>query len=530
MKGIKRVALVAVAALATAGAAAGCSGSPDTGAADAGGLAYGDAAGAAGGDENWAGEPVAGQPVVENGWVDVAQEPVSTFGADVDTASYTMVRYLLSTGQWYEGMAENARIEEMVNYFDYDYPAPAEDSERPFDVDVRLGAAPWAPDHQLARIGVKAKAARPNQNGNNVVLLIDVSGSMGAQDKLPLLVESFKLLAEKFDAKDRVSIVTYAAGTSVLLEGVAGTETGVIFDALDSLESGGSTAGSDGLAEAYRLAENNLIKDGNNRIVLATDGDFNVGPSDVDSLTAQIVEAREKGVFISVLGFGIHNHDAMMESIADNGNGNYFYVDSLNEARRALVDQFDSTMFTVAKDLKLQVTFNPATVSRYRLIGYENRVLANEDFADDSVDAGDVGAGATVTALYELVPGAAEGPAADEGEADEGADDADAVHAAPVDEGSWMTVSTRYKAPDGDESTQDDFAVPQDAPRVAADDDWRFAAAVAEFGLILRNSEHKGQASLDQVRSLAGGALGADPYGLRAEFLELVDLYEETTR
>ncbi|MDR1266548.1 MAG: von Willebrand factor type A domain-containing protein [Propionibacteriaceae bacterium] len=533
----KGAALAAVIGLVAA-VAAGCSGAGEPDAAD-GGAPAGVADGVVAEFDQF-GEPVSAQRIVENEWMNVATQPVSTFSADVDTASYTMLRYLLTNGDWYEGMEQNVRIEEMVNYFDYDYPAPAEDAARPFAVDVKLGAAPWAPSHQLARIGVQAKAARPNDNGNNVVLLIDVSGSMGDRDKLPLLVKSFKLLAERFDSKDRVSIVTYASGTSVLLKGVPGTDTGTIFDALESLESGGSTAGSEGLSQAYTLAEANFIADGNNRVILATDGDFNVGPSNVDELKAQITEAREKGVFISVLGFGIHNHDAMMETIADNGNGNYFYIDSLDEARRALVDQFDSTMFTVAKDLKLQVTFNPQTVSQYRLIGYENRVLANEDFADDSVDAGDVGAGATVTALYELIPGVAEPgeEAADaaptdpaDGETAGGTPGAEGegtepVEPAPVAAGAWMTVSTRYKEPTGDESVQDDFTVPQDAPGVAEDEDWRFAAAVAEFGMILRGSEHAGEASLSQVKSLAEGALGEDPYGLRAQFLELVDLYE----
>jgi Ca-activated chloride channel family protein len=478
------------------------------------------------GRDDLPGEPVADPVMVENDWVDVAAQPVSTFSSDVDTASYTMLRYMLGAAEWYEGMGAQFRIEEMINYFDYDYAAPAANSARPFNVDVKLGAAPWDPSHQIARIGVKAKEARPTSEGNNVVLLIDTSGSMSAENKLPLLVESFKLLAEKFDHRDRISLITYAGSSSILLDGATGTEHGEINRALESLTSAGATAGADALKQAYALAAKNFIEGGNNRVVLATDGDFNVGPSSVEALKAQITQARSEGVFISVFGFGMYAHDAMMETIADNGNGNYFYIDSMNEARRALVDQFDSTMFTVAKDLKLQVTFNPQTVARYRLIGYENRVLANEDFADDAVDAGDVGAGATVTALYELVPGRAET-----------AEAADAVTAAPADGASsaavepdsWMTVSTRYKAADGDESKQDDFAVPQGGDKVSADDDWRFAVAVAEFGLILRDSQHRGAASLDQVKSLAEAALGEDPYGLRAEFVELVERYRELT-
>jgi Ca-activated chloride channel family protein len=505
--GIRPFAMLATFILAAGGA--GCAGSSDGSVAGGAGPEFGVAADSAA--QGAAPQPVTpaqpggGQAIVENGWVAVADEPVSTFSSDVDTASYTMVRYLLNTRQWYSGMEAEARIEEMVNYFDYGYEAPAEDSERPFNVDVKVAAAPWDPTHQLARIGVKAKEARPNTEGNNIVFLLDTSGSMGDDNKLPLLVESFKLLAEQFDSRDKVSVITYAGSSSVLLDGVDGSETSRIIRTLESLESGGSTAGSDALAKSYELAAEHFIEGGNNRILLATDGDFNVGPSSVDELKSQITEAREKGVFISVLGFGMFSHDALMETIADNGNGNYFYIDSLKEAQRALVDQFDSTMFTVAKDLKIQVAFNPAAVAEYRLIGYENRMLENEDFADDAVDAGDVGAGATVTALYELVPGNAESGG--------GA------------EGSWMTVSTRYKDADGDESKQDDFEVPQDQPDVAADEDWRFAAAVAEFGMILRNSPNRGEASIDQVKSLAGDALGADPYGLRAEFLDLVAVY-----
>jgi Ca-activated chloride channel family protein len=474
-----------------------------------------------GGDEyaDWD-EPIEGEAAIENGWVRVADQPVSTFSSDVDTASYTLLRHLLNSEQWYDGMEDQIRIEEMINYFDYDYRAPNAGAARPFNVDVKVGAAPWEPSHQLARIGVKAKEAREATAGNNVVLLLDTSGSMGEPNKLPLLVESFKLLAQKFDDRDRVSIVTYAGSSEVLLDGVEGNATRQISKALDSLQSGGSTAGSDGLKRAYNLAAENFIEDGNNRIILATDGDFNVGPSSVDELETQITIARERGVFVSVFGFGMFSHDDMMETIADNGNGNYFYIDSLAEAERALVDQFDSTMFTVAKDLKLQVAFNPAEVARYRLIGYENRVLANEDFADDAVDAGDVGAGSTVTALYELVPGTAEA-----GDGDSGGVDSDYP-----DDGTWMTVATRYKEPTGDESRQDDFQVPRSGASVQADDDWRFAAAVAEFGMILRHSENQGDASIDQVRSLATGALGDDPYGLRAEFVELVGRYAASLR
>ncbi|MDR1635433.1 MAG: von Willebrand factor type A domain-containing protein [Bifidobacteriaceae bacterium] len=511
MNNSRRFRLAAIAGLSVAALIGGCASSDDTGLAslgDSGAMAAND--GSAGADQ----DPVTSEAVAENDWVDVAVQPISTFSSDVDTASYSMLRYLLNSGQFYAGMQEAIRIEEMLNYFDYGYQAPDADAERPFNVEVKVAAAPWNPSHQLAQIGVKAKEARPATEGNNVVLLLDTSGSMSHEDKLPLLVESFKLLAEQLGERDRISVITYAGGHETLLEGVTGDKADQVIDALESLTADGSTAGADALAEAYDLAAEHFIEGGNNRILLATDGDFNVGPSSVEELTNQITEARGDGVFISVFGFGIHSHDALMEAIADNGNGNYFYIDNLKEARRALADQFDSTMFTVAKDLKLQVEFNPAEVAQYRLIGYENRVLANEDFEDDLVDAGDVGAGATVTALYELVPSPAE--------------QEDAEQPATVEPGTWMTVSTRYKDPDGTESKQDDFPAPIDAPDVADDDDWRWAAAVAEFGLILRDSQHKGEATLEQVKSLAGGALGEDPYGLRAEFLELVDLYADS--
>ncbi|MDR2565512.1 MAG: von Willebrand factor type A domain-containing protein [Bifidobacteriaceae bacterium] len=510
MNSPRRFAATAIAALSAATLIAGCAGSDQgsTGAGLASGrgdnyYSTGQDSGAIPGAEYP--EPVTGQELVENDWVDVAEQPVSTFSSDVDTASYTMIRSLLNSGDWNEGMRDQVRIEEMLNYFDYAYEAPGQDSERPFNVDVKLGAAPWDAGHMLARIGVKAKEAWPTTEGNNLVLLLDTSGSMDQADKLPLLVKSFKLLTERLTDRDRISVVTYAGTYTVALEGVRGTETDLIVETLESLHSAGSTAGSDALAQAYRLAEDHFIEGGNNRILLATDGDFNVGPSSTDALKEQITQARDNGVFISVFGFGMHNHDALMETIADNGNGNYFYIDNLNEAERALVRQFDATMFTVAKDLKLQVAFNPARVARYRLVGYENRVLQNEDFEDDSVDAGDVGAGATVTALYELIP--ADGP---------------------KDGDDWMTVSTRYKDPAGTESKQDDFPVPQSGADGARDKDWRWAAAVAEFGMILRDSPFKADASLGEVKALAEDSLGEDLFGLRAEFLALVDRYERT--
>jgi Ca-activated chloride channel family protein len=384
------------------------------------------------------GEPIESEEAIDNQWIDVAERDTSTFAADVDTASYTFIRQMLTSGNWDSRLGEQARIEEMVNYFDYSWPAPAPTAQTPFRVTTQVAAAPWDDSHQLAVIGVKAKEAVRPEGGNNVVLLVDVSGSMADANKLPLLTDSLSKLVEKLDGRDRVSLVTYANGDDTLLDGVPGDEQGQIKGALDGLRAAGGTDGSRGLERAYEIAEENFIEGGNNRVILATDGDFNLGQYDVDELKEWITEARDNGVSISVLGFGMTINDAIMETIADNGNGNYFYIDTADEADRALVEQFDSAMFTVAKDLKLQVKFNPATVARYRLIGYENRVLANEDFEDDSVDAGDVGSGHTVTALYELEPVIAEEEAGGSQRAKSAEADSD-----QASDKTWLTVSTR---------------------------------------------------------------------------------------
>ncbi|MEU4362721.1 VWA domain-containing protein [Promicromonospora sp. NPDC023987] len=440
----------------------------------------------------------------ETPFQDVATSPLSTFSADVDTASYSNLRRQVNQGVVPEGV----RIEELVNYFDYDYPAPAPGAEHPFSVSAQVATAPWNPDHQLAMIGVQATEAIPASAGNNIVFLLDVSGSMDEPNKLPLLAESFALLVEQLDDDDRVSIVTYAGDNQVVADSVPGSEHGVLVDHLRSLRAGGSTGGADGLRTAYELAEKNFVEGGNNRVVLATDGDFNVGPSSPEELTELIEAERESGVYVSVLGFGMHNlKDDTMEAIADHGNGNYAYIDTLAEARKVLVDEFGSTMFVVAKDLKLQVELNPATVGAYRLIGYDNRRLADEDFEDDTKDAGDVGAGHSVTAFYELVPA---------GTAPDGTSD------------DFMTVHVRYKAPEGTDpasSTEAEFPVGADAFTTAPSTDFAFASAVVELGLIATRSEYRAGASLDAVRERAAGSLGADPYELRAEFVDLVEAY-----
>lgn len=457
----------------------------------------------------------------ETPFQDVATSPLSTFSADVDTASYSNLRRQVNQGVTPEGV----RIEELVNYFDYDYPAPAAGAEHPFSMTAQVATAPWNPQHQLAMVGVQATEAIPTSEGNNIVFLLDVSGSMDEPNKLPLLAESFALLVERLDEDDRVSIVTYAGDNQVVADSVPGSEHGVLVDHLRSLRAGGSTGGADGLRTAYELAEENFVEGGNNRVVLATDGDFNVGPSTPEELTELIETERESGVYVSVLGFGMYNlKDSTMEAIADHGNGNYAYIDTLAEARKVLVDEFDSTMFVVAEDLKLQVELNPATVSSYRLIGYDNRRLADEDFDDDTKDAGDVGAGHAVTAFYELVPADA-GPGTDPG-SDVG--DLKYTEREVGSSDDFMTVHVRYKTPDGAEpgtSTEVELPVGADAFTSAPTADFAFASAVAELGLIATASEYQGDASLGAVRERASSALGEDPYGLRAEFVDLVDAY-----
>ncbi|MCF4122415.1 von Willebrand factor type A domain-containing protein [Antribacter sp. KLBMP9083] len=447
----------------------------------------------------------------ETPFKDVATSPLSTFSADVDTASYSNLRRQVNQGVAPEGV----RIEELVNYFDYDYPAPRPDAEHPFTVTTQVAAAPWNPEHQLAMVGVQATEAIPTSEGNNIVFLLDVSGSMDEANKLPLLAESFALLVEQLDEDDVVSIVTYAGSERVVADSVPGSEHERLVEHLESLEAGGSTGGAAGIVTAYELAEKNFIEGGNNRVVLATDGDFNVGLSTPEQLTELIEEKRASGVYVSVLGFGMYNlKDNTMEAIADHGNGNYAYIDTLDEARKVLVDEFGSTMFVVAQDLKLQVELNPATVAQYRLIGYDNRRLENEDFDDDAKDAGDVGAGHSVTAFYELVPAA--GAVAD------GLDYQDPQPGTSTD---YLTVHVRYKQPGGAESTEVVVPVGAEAYTDRPTADFRFASAVVELGLIAIDSEHKAGASLAAVHERASDALGEDPYGLRQEFVDLVDAF-----
>jgi len=452
----------------------------------------------------------------ESPFKDVITSPLSTFSADVDTASYSNMRRFITQGMEPVGV----RIEELVNYFDYAYPAPKPGDEHPFSITTEIGKCPWAPEHMLAMIGIQgARIQNTEEIANNIVFLIDVSGSMNAGNKLPLVIESMKLLIDKLGDNDRISIVTYAGSNRIIADSVPGSEKDMLTRQISKLTAGGSTAGAQGIRSAYELAAKNYIEGGNNRVILATDGDFNVGQSSVEDLTKLIETERERGVFISVLGYGMNNlKDNMMEAIASNGNGNYAYIDTIQEAKKVLVDEFDSTMFTIAKDVKLQVEFNPETVSSYRLIGYDTRRLENEDFNNDLKDAGDIGSGHSVTAFYELIP---------TGKNESGTAVDPLKYSSTVTTGSdeFMTVKVRYKEPDGYESKLVEHIVDMNALKRRESDNFAFSSAVAEFGLIITDSNYADRSSLSRVLSRAGDATGADSFGLRSEFLELVSDY-----
>ncbi len=454
----------------------------------------------------------------ENDFKLVRASPLSTFSIDVDRASYANVRRFIQDGE--RPPVDAVRIEEMINYFPYEWGAVA--GEHPFAVTTEVWEAPWKGRHRLVRIGLHAESIDTEDlPPNNLVFLLDVSGSMSPQDKLPLLKRAFALLVDQLRPWDRVAIVVYAGAAGMVLPSTPGDRRDEILAALDRLEAGGSTAGGEGLRLAYETAREHFIDGGNNRVVLATDGDFNVGPSSDGEMVRLIERERESGVFLTVLGFGTGNiKDSKMEQIADHGNGNFHYVDGLLEARKVLVEEMGGTLLTLAKDVKLQIEFNPARVAGYRLIGYENRLLADEDFNDDTKDAGELGAGHTVTALYEVVPAGVEVPR--EGKVDElryqpQADDP------PLSEfdGELMYVKVRYKDPDGAKSRLLERAV---ADRLGSPSvDFRFATAVAGFGMLLRGSDHAGDLTLDDVVRLADKSRGDDPRGYRGEFIRLVE-------
>ncbi|TAF50782.1 MAG: VWA domain-containing protein [Oscillatoriales cyanobacterium] len=459
--------------------------------------------------------------IYDNSYQRASNNPLSTFGIDVDTASYSNVRRFINSGVM--PPKDAVRLEELINYFTYDYPQPKGD--RPFSINTELANAPWNPQHKLVHIGLQGKSiSTKNLPPNNLVFLIDVSGSMNSPDKLPLVKASLKYLVSELRAKDSVTIVVYAGAAGLVLPPTPGNQKEKILDSIDKLEAGGSTAGGAGIQLAYKVARDNFIKQGNNRVILATDGDFNVGASSDGELVRMIEEKREQGVFLSVLGFGTGNlQDAKMEQLADKGNGNYAYIDSLLEAKKVLVTQMGGTLFTIAKDVKIQVEFNPAKVQAYRLVGYENRVLQNQDFNDDKKDAGELGAGHSVTAIYEIIPvGVASDVKLPEVDPLKYQPNPATASASQTDE--LMQVKLRYKKPNETVSqliTQSVMDKPVKLENASAN--FRFAAAVAAFGMVLRDSEYKGAANFDQVLKLASQAKGEDKEGYRAEFIRLVE-------
>ncbi len=454
----------------------------------------------------------------ENTFLSPRTSPLSTFSIDVDTASYSNIRRFIEQ-QHRLPPKDAVKIEEMLNYFTYSYRGPR--GEHPFAVNTEISVAPWNDAHRLVRIGLQGKKiATAKLPPSNLVFLLDISGSMNSLNKLPLLKKAFSLLVNEMRPKDRVAIVVYAGAAGLVLPSTPGTDKESILMALDQLRAGGSTAGAAGIELAYQVARKNFIRGGNNRVILATDGDFNVGPSSDGELVRMIEKKRRQGIFLTVLGFGSGNYqDAKMEKLADKGNGNHAYIDSILEAKKVLVQQMGGTLFTIAKDVKLQIEFNPAKVKAYRLIGYENRMLAARDFNDDKKDAGELGAGHSVTALYEIIPAGSREKVA-------GVDELKyqkvaATSAAGSNE--LMTVKLRYKKPDGEKSRLIVHPLVDKAVALGrTSDDFRFAAAVAEFGLLLSDSKHKGNASYQTVLSRARRALGKDRDGYREGFISLV--------
>jgi len=451
------------------------------------------------------------------------ENPVSTFSIDVDTASYSFVRRSLKEG--YLPQADTVRVEEMVNYFPYDWKGP-DSAQTPFNTTVSVMPTPWNANTKLLHVAIKGYDVTPAQKPKaNLVFLIDVSGSMNETDKLPLLQSAFRLLVNTLGPDDTVSIVTYAGEAGTVLEPTRASEKAKILNAIDTLTPGGSTAGAAGIAEAYRLAEKSFVKGGVNRVMLATDGDFNVGQSDDDDLKRMIEAKRDSGVFLSVFGFGRGNlNDQMMQTIAQNGNGTAAYIDTLAEAEKVLVEDASSTLFPIAKDVKIQVEFNPQTISEYRLIGYETRALKREDFNNDRVDAGEVGSGSSVTAIYEITPKGSPATMIDDLRYGEATTD----NAAGIaNAGEYAFVKIRYKAPDGDTSsliTTPVTAANEVSSFDAASVDQRFSVAVAAFGQKLRNADQTAKFGFDKITQIATAARGSDPFGYRSEFLSLVRL------
>jgi len=464
----------------------------------------------------------------ENPFMPAVSNPLSTFSIDVDTASYANVRRILNSGAL--PPKDAVRIEEMVNYFAYDYPKP--EGSEPFSINLEIAGCPWQPEHRLVRIGLRGRdVAADNRGASNLVFLLDVSSSMEPADRLPLIKQSMRLLVDKLTENDRVAIVVYAGASGLALPSTTGDQKEKIKTALEELQAGGSTNGAAGIELAYRIAADNFIKGGVNRLILATDGDFNVGLTSQGDLVRLAEEKAKGGVFLTVLGVGDDNlKDSTMQKLADKANGNYAHLDSLAEARKVLVEQVNGTLVAIAKDVKIQVEFNPARVASYRLLGYEKRMLRKEDFNNDKADGGEIGAGHTVTALYEVVPvGKQQDPAANAPAVDSlkyQASDPAAAASAPMDSElstQMLTVKLRHTTPDGKTSKLTERALTDNgASFAAASADLKFAAAVAEFGMILRKSPHRGVGTLSSVLEWADLGRGSDAAGARAGFIDLV--------
>ena len=469
--------------------------------------------------------------VTETPFLTAKENPLSTFSVDVDTASYSIVRRFIEQGSLPPAGA--VRIEEMLNYFPYDYAPPESGDERPFAIHLEGAACPWNPDHRLVRVALKGREIEQDKRPpSNLVFLLDVSGSMEPRERLPLIKESLRLLVERLTDNDRVAIVVYAGNSGLVLPSTNGTHKDTILRALDHLEAGGSTNGASGIKLAYKVAQENFLKGGTNRVILATDGDFNVGTTSQGELVRLIEKEAKGGVFLSVLGVGTDNlRDSTMQKLADHGNGNYAYLDRIEEGKKVLVEQMSGTLVTIAKDVKIQVEFNPAAVNSYRLIGYEKRLLRKEDFNDDRVDAGEIGAGHSVTALYEVVPlgqteaGSAPGVDTLKYQATPAASAPVRATVSPVSDRELLTVKIRHKAPDSTTSERSYEAAFVDHGTVAdyanASPDFKFAAAVATFGLVLRDSPYKGNATLGAAIELAQESKGTDATGYRAGFIEM---------
>ncbi len=454
----------------------------------------------------------------ENTFKNTVENPLSTFSVDVDTASYSNLRRFINMNTL--PPRDAVRIEEMINYFDYDYPEPV--GEHPFSITTETGPCPWNPVNRLVHIGLQGKRLDyRNLKPANLVFLIDTSGSMHDRNKLPLLKKSFKLLLDELGDQDRVAVAAYAGSAGLVLPSIPAGNKKRIMKALDSLEAGGSTAGGAGIRLAYDTALRNLIKEGNNRVILATDGDFNVGTSSTSELVRLIEEKRKDGIYLTILGFGMGNYkDGRMEQISNAGNGNYFYIDNIREAEKVFVREMRANLFTIAEDVKIQVEFNPAKIAAWRLVGYENRVLNREDFNDDTKDAGELGAGHTVTALFEIVPADARADRSgtsslkyQETRIKPGAEASDEM----------MTVKFRYKPVGQNRSLSMERTVTRETASIdITSDNFRFSAAVAAFGMLLRDSPFKGDLTYQQVLQLAHGAKGSDENGDRAEFMQMV--------